>query len=75
MDPKVADRLLIEVFVDSVVLGWEDICGRDGAIMPFTRDNCIKLFTDLPDLFLDVREQAMKAANFRELEADTDSKN
>jgi len=75
MDEDVANTLLIEAFAETVVLGWEGIKDRNKQPMPFTRENVIKLFTDLPELFTDVREQAMKAANFRELGVETDSGN
>lgn len=72
LDNKTADRLYREVFVDTIVLGWENVQGPDGKDLEFTRENVLKLFADLPDLFTDLREQASSAAIFREelLEAD-----
>lgn len=69
---EVADRLYKEVFADTVVLGWENVTGPDGEALEFSRENVLKLFNDLPDLFADLREQASNAALFREevLEAD-----
>lgn len=67
--------ILREVFAETVVLGWENVEDENGKDMPFTKDNCIKLFTDLPDLFEDVQEQAQKAALFRAEIREADAKN
>jgi len=66
LDNSVADRLHREVFAKTVVKGWENVEGPDGELMTFTEENVIKLFTDLPDLFADVREQANSVAIYRE---------
>jgi hypothetical protein len=66
LDNATADRLFREVFADTVVLGWENVEGPDGQELPFSRENVLKLFSDLPDLFNDLREQANNAALYRE---------
>lgn len=65
MADSVANKLLIETFAETVILGWEGVVGRDGNPLPFSRENVIQVLNDLPDLFVDLREQAMKVANFR----------
>lgn len=65
MDNKAAERLLIEAYADTVVLGWEGVEDRDGNPMEFSKENVVKLFTDLPDLFIDVQQQSQKSALFR----------
>lgn len=65
MDQNVQVAVLREVFAESVVLGWENVEDENGKPLPFSKENCIKLFTDLPDLFADVREQANKSVLFR----------
>ena len=65
MDTKLAEKLLVESFSEAVVLSWEGVQDREGNDLPFTKDNAIKLFTDLPDLFSDVQQQSQKAALFR----------
>ena len=40
-----------------------------------TRDEMIKQFTDLPDLFKDIQEQAGKVSLFRSAELEEDAKN
>ena len=57
LDNKTADKLYKEVFADTVVLDWINVEGPDGKPMEFKRENVLKLFEDLPDLFADLREQ------------------
>lgn len=64
LDNKVAEKLMMEVFVDTVILGWENVTDTEGNVLPFNRVNALKIFTDLPDLFDDIRVQAGKAALF-----------
>jgi hypothetical protein len=60
----VAEKIYREVFIDTVLLDWEEVDGSDGQPLPFTRENAVKLFTDLPDLFAQLREDAGNAALF-----------
>lgn len=59
------DKLIRDVFCETVVLGWENVEDENGNDLPFSLEAAIKLFTDLPDLFADVQEQASKASLFR----------
>lgn len=70
-----ANALLKEVYAETVVLGWEGVTDENGEELPFNRDNCLKLFNDLPDLFQDIMEQAQKSALFREDIRENDSGN
>ncbi len=72
-DNKQLLRILRKVFATTVVLGWENVQDPDGKDIPFSVANCIKVFEDLPDLFIEIQEQARRAALFRAsiLEADT----
>lgn len=65
IDKKQLERLVLEVFCETVVMGWENVEDEAGNDLAFSYENAIKLFTDLPDLFGDVQEQAQKAALFR----------
>lgn len=75
LDQKVADKLLVETYAEAIVLGWTGVEDRDGNAMTFSKENVVKLFTDLPDLFRDVQEASQKSALFREDILETDSKN
>jgi len=61
----VAEKLFLDVYAESVVLGWEGVTDENGKPLPFSKENAVKLFTDLPDLFRDVQNQAAAISNFR----------
>lgn len=67
--------VLREIYAEAVVLGWDGITDKDGNAMPFNKENAIKLFTDLPDLFDDVVVQSQKAALFRQNVLDDEAGN
>lgn len=65
LDPKLSERLLAEVYAESVILGWENVDDESGNPLPFTVANATKLLTDLPELFTDLQLQANRLALFR----------
>lgn len=65
MDNKVAEKLLVEAYADAVVISWNGVEDREGTALDFTRDNVVKVLTDLPDLFMDIQSQSQKSALFR----------
>lgn len=75
METALIDRILKEVYAETVVLGWENVEDEKGDPLPFSTENCIKLFDDLPDLFKDIQEQSQRAALFREELREADAKN
>ncbi|MDY0212552.1 MAG: hypothetical protein RBR06_06065 [Desulfuromonadaceae bacterium] len=75
LDDKVAERIMAEVYADAVLVGWQGVTDADGAPLEFSRDNCIRLLLDLPELFRDIQEQAGRVANFRKAELEADAKN
>ena len=72
---EVARRMLLEVYADAVILDWEGVRDRNGEILPFNRENCIKLLADLPDLFSDLQQQAQNLELFKREEMEEDAKN
>lgn len=72
LDNEVAERLMAEAYAEAVVLGWEGVTDRNGDPIPFSRDTCISLLLELPDLFSEIREQAGQFANYRILENEED---
>ena len=65
-DQKIAEKLLMETYAQGVVLGWSGVEDREGNELAFNFENVMKVFSDLPDLFLDIQQQSQKAALFRE---------
>lgn len=70
-----ADAIMRETYAESVVLGWDNVTDKAGDVLEFNTDNCIKLFNDLPDLFLDIQEQANRSVLFRDAVRETESGN
>jgi len=69
-----------ELYAKTVVLKWEgvtqeDIGGKGDEPAPFTVENCVALFSNLPDLFSDVTAQAMNSDLFRETIREADAGN
>ncbi len=75
MERKLLERKMMEIFVDGCLLGWENIEDENEQPLTFTRDNAIKLFTDLPDLYDEVVKHAGDATLFRQVVEEADAKN
>lgn len=75
LDSKIAERISLEVYAETVVLGWENVEDEEENELPFNKENCIKLFTDLPELFMDVMKASQSIAIFRAETRGADAKN
>jgi len=69
------DELEIEIFVQACLLNWENVCGRDGKLIPYSKDNARELLRELPYLLQVLRQVAADAANYREGDVEADAKN
>lgn len=60
-----------QVFIEGALRGWENVTDADGQQIEFSKDAAVKLFTELPDLFLDLSSQAGDPEYFKgDIEAD-----
>lgn len=85
MDNDVAEEITMRVYAQSVILGWSGVefpvlneNGEPTEVMeekPYSVDNCVRLFKDLPDLWSDIQSQATRAALFRQDILEADAKN
>lgn len=75
MDDEVAERLMAEVYAEAVIIGWEGVKDEKGKTLPYSKENVVKLLTDLPELFKDIQDQASTIANFRKEEIEAEAKN
>lgn len=73
--PAKAEEITRKVFIESVLKGWEGVQDKAGANIPFTAENAERLFSELPDLFINLQEQARDASIFREAINEEDAKN
>lgn len=58
-------RIQTEVFAEAVVLGWEGVFDRDGAPIPYSKPDCLKLLQALPDFFDPLAVFAQDMSNFQ----------
>lgn len=65
LDDQTDLRIMAEVYAESVILGWENVLGEDGKSLEFTFNNCVKLLTDLPELFGEIQQQAKRISAYR----------
>ena len=75
LDNEVAEKITKEVYAKAVVMGWIGVEDENGKPLEFSSENCIKLFDDLPDLWMDIQQQSTKAALFRADILEQDAKN
>lgn len=72
---KKQNELMAEVYAETVILDWVNVKDRDGNAMDFTKENVIKLLTDLPVLFQQIIADAENFNNFKSDEAEEIAKN
>lgn len=82
LDNELGNKILREVFVDTVLLGWKNLpkseltgVETDTDELPFSRENALALFEEMPDLYDDWEGRAKKASNFREEERKSNAGN
>lgn len=75
--------IMMDIYAKTIVLDWnvKDSSGewksgieaKNGEVLPFSEENVIFTFKALPNLFLDIQQQASSIANFRkeDIEAET----
>lgn len=59
----VIESVMRECFAEAIVLDWE-IVDEDGKPIPFSREKCIDVFKEYPDLFADIVQQSQLVVNF-----------
>lgn len=75
LDAATSEKIMLNVFVDSVLVGWENVQNQKNELIPFTRENSMSLMKQLPDLYADLQAQANNAALFRAESLEGDAKN
>lgn len=66
LSPEKGREIMVKSLAGTVVLDWRNVEDRDGNPLPFSEENCIKLLTDLPDLYADLVEQAQTAELYKD---------
>ena len=69
------DNLILEAFVEGCVVSWSGVTDRQGKKIPFNKKNAIKLLSDLPHLYADLKKQSVKFENFKKYQEEVEIKN
>jgi hypothetical protein len=75
MPNEQAEKLMMKVFVDTILIGWKNVQGENGETLQFNRENALRLFEALPELYADLKDRAQKAAMFRVESLENEAKN
>lgn len=67
---NVITKVFVEVFVDTVLLGWTKVTGRDKQPIEFNRANAVKLLIELPELLERLLKISMDFGNFKKAALD-----
>ena len=65
VDMELATELMIESFAETIILDWKGITNKEDKKVAYSPAAAKKLLTDLPDLYIELRDAAGSAANYR----------
>jgi hypothetical protein len=84
LDKEVSKNIMLETYSEAIILNWETkidgkfkqgIENEKQELIPFNQENCLLTLQELPDLFIDIQDQAMNASLYRQDILEADSKN
>lgn len=75
LSSQTSDLIRMKVFVNSILQGWENVQDEKCLHIPFSAENALALFKQLPDLFFELEKQASDASLFRSEEVEETAKN
>lgn len=64
LDNDLAESLLKDVFIKSCLLDWIGVTDREGVSIDLDYNNARWLFDELPDLYLTLKGESERAANY-----------
>ena len=79
-----SQKIMSDIYAKTIIIDWETMVDgslqkgieqRDGSIEPMNYESVLRAFNDLPNLFIDIQEQANSIANFRKAELEEESGN
>lgn len=59
------NEIALRAFADAVIIGWENVLGRDNKPLEFTKENFLDLMRSCPEVWNHVRFEARDIDNFR----------
>jgi hypothetical protein len=76
MDQDVMKDIMCQLYAETVVVGWEGVLDVDNVTpLPFTVENCIRLFKAAEPVFTEVVNTSMNASVYRDEVREADAKN
>ena len=72
---ETAEAIFLKVFVDTILLGWEFVQDENEIFMDCKKENAIRLFEKLPELYEDLQKQANSVVLFRNEALEDEAKN
>lgn len=75
MNNDKAEEIFMGVFVDTVLKGWKNVRDESNKVLEFSKQAALKLFTDLPEVYERLQEEAKLTANFRDETLEEEAKN
>ncbi len=72
---ETSEKVFLNVFVDTILKGWENVQDENNVEIPYTRENAIRVMSDLSDVYERLQEESKIASNFRDLNLEADGKN
>jgi hypothetical protein len=75
MDESTLRDIMVDVFAEKGLLGWEGVHDAEGQEIPYSADKAKWLLRELPVLYDDLFEVAGDFSNFRLAESEADAKN
>ena len=80
-----SNAIMADIYAKTIILGWETMVAgklkngiedRDSDdLLPVNEENVVQTFLNLPNLFIDLQEQANSMSNFRKEELEEEAKN
>jgi len=66
LSAKKRTEISVTTFVHACVIGWEGVTDAEGNLIPFSKENCIELLLELPELFRTLEEYSSDANNYKD---------
>jgi len=80
-----SNAIMADIYAKTIILGWETMVAgklKNGIedresddLLPVNEENVVQTFLNLPNLFIDLQEQANSMSNFRKEELEEEAKN
>ena len=74
MAESTSRKILIEAYSEKIILAWDGVTDENDEPLEFSKENVVKVLTDLPDLFEDIVRESSRVSNYIAEQAEADAK-